>query len=158
EHVASASATAEFVDRWRAPGESRTKQWEERFGEVEYLPLGEQAWNAALKEAGTSAEQVDRVAVVGPHARAVKSLTRRLGVRDGAVATDLTGTVGQTGAAHPALALSALLDGAAPGEVLAVVALADGADVFVFRGAEPLADREIHRPVASQLEHQAPVT
>lgn len=158
EHVASASATAEFVDRWRAPGESRTKQWEEKFGEVEYLPLGEQAWNAALKEAGTSADQIDRVAVVGPHARAVKSLTRRLGVRDDAVAPDLTATIGQTGAAHPALALSALLDGAAPGEVLAVVALADGADVLVFRGTEALANRENHRPVASQLEHRAPVT
>ena len=33
ELLGGASATDEFVDRWRAPGEQRAKLWEERFGE-----------------------------------------------------------------------------------------------------------------------------
>ena len=41
--VGGASATAEFLDRWRVPGEAFSKQWEERFGEHAYLPLVEQA-------------------------------------------------------------------------------------------------------------------
>ncbi|HEY3188219.1 MAG TPA: hydroxymethylglutaryl-CoA synthase, partial [Solirubrobacteraceae bacterium] len=32
EAVASSSSTAEFLDRWRAPGERASRQWEERFG------------------------------------------------------------------------------------------------------------------------------
>ena len=54
------SATEEFLDRWRTPGDRRSKVWEERFGEIKYVPLGEQAWNAALKDAGLAADQVDR--------------------------------------------------------------------------------------------------
>ena len=48
EFLAAASATEEFVDRWRTPGDARSKAWEERFGETKYLPLVEQAWQAAL--------------------------------------------------------------------------------------------------------------
>jgi len=159
EFLGAASATSEFLDRWRTPGEHRTKQWEEKFGEVEYLPLGEQAWNAALKEAGLTAEQVDRVAVVGPHGRAVKSLSRRLGVRDDAMRADLTSTIGQTGAAHPALALCGLLDEAEPGQVLAVVSLADGADVVLVRATGAVRSSTATGPsLASQIEQHGSVS
>src|SRR5207253_655367 len=43
EPVASGSATAEFLERWRLPGEPASRQWEERFGEHVYVPLGESA-------------------------------------------------------------------------------------------------------------------
>ena len=44
--------TAEFTDRWRAPGEAFAQLWEERFGEHVYVPLAEQAVTAALKDSG----------------------------------------------------------------------------------------------------------
>jgi 3-hydroxy-3-methylglutaryl CoA synthase len=157
-YLGGGSATSEFIDRWRAPGEVRTKQWEEKFGEVEYAPLGEQAWNTALKAAELSAEQIDRVAVVGPHARAVKTVARKLGVRDGVFAEDLTATVGQTGATHPALALASMLDDASPGEALAVVSLADGADVVVFRVTDTIIEARPSRSVRAQVERGAPIT
>ena len=40
EFVATASATDEFTDRWRSPGDRVSKLWEERFGENRYLALG----------------------------------------------------------------------------------------------------------------------
>src|SRR3954447_1442293 len=39
EHLGGASATEEFVDRWRTPGSQTTRRWEERFGETVYLPM-----------------------------------------------------------------------------------------------------------------------
>jgi hydroxymethylglutaryl-CoA synthase len=153
ELLGGASATSEFLDRWRAPGDDRTKQWEEKFGEVQYLPLGEEAWNAALKQAEVSAEQVDRVAVVGPHGRAVRAVARRLGVADDAFATDLTATIGQAGAAHPGMALTGMLDEARPGEVVALVSLADGADVVVLRITDSAGERHPARPLSRQIEH-----
>src|SRR2546426_1088892 len=48
EHLGGASATEEFLDRWRRPGEPRSKLWEERFGETKYVALGERAWREAL--------------------------------------------------------------------------------------------------------------
>jgi 3-hydroxy-3-methylglutaryl CoA synthase len=152
EYLGGASATDEFVDRWRAPGDARSKQWEERFGETKYLPLGEQAWNAALKAAELSAEQVDVVIATGMHARAVKALGKRLGVDPAVVADDLAASVGITGTAHPALLLARALEGARPGQVIALVALADGADVLLFRTTDALGATPAPRPVDRQVE------
>ena len=43
ELVSTASATDEFTDRWRSPGDRVSKLWEERFGENNYLALGQEA-------------------------------------------------------------------------------------------------------------------
>ena len=102
EFLGGASATDEFVDRWRAPGEQRAKLWEERFGETRYLDLGRDAWTRALKNAGVAVEDVARVGVTGMHGRAVKALSGKLGVGGDVVVDDLSGTVGQAGASPPA--------------------------------------------------------
>jgi len=151
EYLGGASVTDEFLDRWRTAGDRRSRMWEERFGETRYVPLGVEAWQAALKVAGVTAEDVDRVAVTGMHGRAAKAVVRALGVRDGALADDLSATVGQTGAAHAGLVLASMLEQAAPDEVVAVVSLADGADVLVFRTTTALADWSAAEPVADQI-------
>ena len=151
EFLGGASVTDEFLDRWRTPGDRRSRTWEERFGETRYVPLGTDAWQSGLKAAGVTAEDVDRVVVTGMHGRAAKALGRKLGVRDGALADDFSTTVGQTGAAHAALVLASLLEQSAPGEVVAVVSLADGADVLVFRTTAALADWSPADPVADQV-------
>jgi len=151
EYLGAGAATDEFVDRWRAPGEHRSKVWEERFGETKYVPLGEQAWQAALKRAELTPDDVTRAAVTGLHARAVKALGARLGVHDGGLVDDLSTAVGTTGTAHPALLLASMLETAAPGDVLALVMLADGADVLMFRVTEAIAQSAPARPVADQI-------
>ncbi len=148
EYLGGASATREFLDRWRAPGELRTHNWEERFGEQRYGALATQAWDAALKDAGVDADQVRRVAISGPQARAATALSKRLGAAGIDVADSLGAQVGFTGAAHPALLLASLLDDAEPGQVIALVSLADGADVFVFRTTEAIA---AHREAVASL-------
>lgn len=156
ELIGSASATSEFTDRWRVPGEPRSRLWEERYGETQYVPLGEQAWNAALKDAGLTAEQVDRIVLTGPHARAVTAFGRKIGAGDRVVG-DFAATVGYTGAAAPALLLGAALDDAGPGQVIALVSLADGADVLLFRATDAIASFAAARPVAAQAASGAPV-
>lgn len=151
EYRGGASVTEEFLDRWRAPGEAASHQWEERFGEARYVPVGEQAWTNALKAAGVSAADVGRVVVTGVHPRAVKSLVRRLGVDPSAVAPDLSDTVGNTGAAHAALCLTAVLEDAGAGQVVAVVNLADGADVVVLRTTDRIGAWSPARSVEAQV-------
>lgn len=151
EYLGGASVSDEFLDRWRTAGDRRSRTWEERFGETRYVPLGADAWHAGLKAAGVTAEAVDRVVVTGMHGRAAKAVGRALGVRDGVLADDLGSTVGQTGAAHAGLVLAAMLEEASPGEVVAVVSLADGADVLVFRTTPALAAWSAADPVAAQV-------
>lgn len=157
EYLGTGSATDEFLDRWRTVGDPFSRTWEERFGEMRYVPLGERAWNEALKSAGLIPEQIDHAIVTGLHGRAVTRLTGRLGVRDGAVVDTLASTVGNTGAAHPALLLTRVLERARPGEVVALVILADGADVFLFRTAGGVDDRRVPRAVDEQIERGAPI-
>jgi hydroxymethylglutaryl-CoA synthase len=157
ELLAGASATGEFVDRWRTPGEIRSKLWEDRFGELEYVPLGERAWNAALKRAELSADQVDRLIVTGLHARAVRSLGGKLGATNAKPVDDLAANVGNTGAAQPALLLTSALETAEPGQTIALVVLADGADVLLFRTTDAVGSFTPARAVAAQVEAGAPL-
>ena len=71
ELVAQASSTAEFLDRWRAPGSSSSQLWEERFGETVYVPLAQAAITDACKQSGITAETIDHLVVTGPHTRSV---------------------------------------------------------------------------------------
>jgi hydroxymethylglutaryl-CoA synthase len=147
EFLAAASATEEFLDRWRTPGDSRSKIWEERFGEGRYVALGIEAWESAMKRSGLTSGDVDAVIVTGAHGRAVANVAKKIGAP---VVDDLTATIGYTGTAHPGLVLAASLHDAAqgkPGKTIALVSLADGADVLVFRTTPAIADYTPSRPV-----------
>jgi len=66
--------------------------------------------------------------------------------------------VGNTGAAHPGLLLASALDVAEPGAVIALVVLADGADVLVFRATDALPAHRASPSVAEQLQGGREVT
>jgi 3-hydroxy-3-methylglutaryl CoA synthase/uncharacterized OB-fold protein len=157
EFLGAASATEEFLERWRTPGSSRSRQWEERFGEVAYAPLAEQAWNAALKQTGLDVDRIDRVIVAGMHSRAVRSISSRLGVTKEQLVDDLAGTVGNTGTPHALLLLAGALEVASPGQTIAVVVLADGVDALVFRTTEAIASYRPARTVAAQIANGGPL-
>ena len=152
EYLGGASTSEEFVDRWRVPGDPRSRQWEERFGEMRYVPLGTEAFKLGLDRAGVAPADVARVIVTGSHARAVKQVGTKVSAGTGGLADDLALTVGNAGAAHPLLLLAHALDAAEPGQVLALVVLSDGADVFFFRTTGAIATRSERRTVAHQLE------
>ena len=155
EFLGSASLTDEFVERWRAPGELRTRVWDEKFSEITYVPLGVQAWNSALASADLTASDVAAAAVVAPSQRVARSVGGKL---DGVhLIDDLSGLVGNAAAAQPGLLLSALLEQAEPGQVLALVVLADGADVLLFRATDALSSYRPARPLAVQLDAGAPL-
>ncbi len=133
EPLGAASATAEFLDRWRLPGEPASRQWEERFGEHAYVPLGEAALTEALKHAGVTAAAITRLIVAGPHGRAVKRVAASAGVKKEAIADDLLASIGNAGAAHAGLMFAAAFDAAQADDLIAVVSLADGADASIWR-------------------------
>ncbi len=158
EHIGTGVATEEFIERWRAPGSDRSKQWEDRFGETKYVPLGGRAFKQALGDAGIEADSVDVVVVTGMHARAAKALAGRLGATNARVADDLAATVGNTGAAHAQLLLAHALESAGPGKIIALVVLADGVEVLLFRTTPTIAEYRPMRAVATQIANGAELT
>jgi 3-hydroxy-3-methylglutaryl CoA synthase len=151
EHLGSGTATEEFVDRWRVEGD-RAKQWEERFGEQKYVPLAEEAWNAALKHAELSPEQIDMMIVTGVHPRAARSIAGRLGTSRARAVDDLSASVGNTGTAHPAMLLASALESAEPGQTIGLVVLADGVETLVLRATDAIAAWTAPRSLRRQIE------
>jgi 3-hydroxy-3-methylglutaryl CoA synthase/uncharacterized OB-fold protein len=131
EFLGSASVTAEFLDRWREPGEVRTRTWEDRFGVAEYVPLVSRAVDAALGRCELKREQIDFVALSLPHPRALGLAQREF--EPAQVAASTTAGSGYFGAADLGFRLAAVLDVAEPGQRIMVVGVADGADALIFQ-------------------------
>jgi hydroxymethylglutaryl-CoA synthase len=151
ELIGQGSATAEFLDRWRAPGAAASRVWEERFGEQAYGPLAEAAMADALKQAGLTPGQVDHLIVAGLPARAVKRTVLAAGVAAEAITDNLAASIGNAGTAQPGILLADVLDRAGPDETILLVVLADGATALALRTTEALASHRQAQPVAAQI-------
>jgi 3-hydroxy-3-methylglutaryl CoA synthase/uncharacterized OB-fold protein len=149
--VAQASATGEFLDRWRLPDASSSRVWEERFGAQAYAPLVDAALADALKEADLTPERVDHLVVAGLHARAVKQAVKASGVPAQAVVDDRVAQVGNSGTAQAGVLLADVLDRAQPGESIVVTVLGDGVTVLVLRATDALTAHRQPRPVNAQV-------
>jgi 3-hydroxy-3-methylglutaryl CoA synthase/uncharacterized OB-fold protein len=146
------SSTIEVLDRWRLPAERVARVWEERFGEHAYVPAAQTAFADVCKATDTTPDALAHVIVTGVHARAARVVTRSLGVRPEAVVDDLGASVGNTGTAHPGLLLAHALERAAPGDRIAVVVIADGADAVILEATDALGSVVARRTLAEQLE------
>ncbi len=158
EFIGRGVATEEFLDRWRVPGENRSKSWEERFGETRYAALAPAAWAAALQSTGLRASDIDHLVVTGTHDRANTNVARSLGTRTDALVDSLAVTVGNTGAAHPGLLLASALEHAQPEQVIALVVLADGVEVLLFRTTDAIATFTPTRTVEAQVVAHGTIT
>ncbi len=151
EYLGGANMTAEFLDRWRTPGESASRVWEERFGEFVYVPLGAQAWKKALDSTDTTLEEIDHLIVTGVHPRAARAVVAGAGVRKEAIVDEMAATLGNTGTAQAGIMFADVLDRAKPDQVIAVLLLADGASVMLFRTTEAITRYQRRQTVAGQL-------
>jgi 3-hydroxy-3-methylglutaryl CoA synthase/uncharacterized OB-fold protein len=146
EVLAEESATAEFLDRWRTPGESFSRVWEERFGLEVYLPLIREVSARALAAAGI--ETPDHVIVSSPHARAARTAAA-------AFENVAAVSIGYAGTADAGLALVDALERAAPRQTILMVLAADGCDATVLRTTAALPGYRDGRPTLAQQLGQA---
>ena len=151
ELIGRSAATDEFLDRWRTPGDTRSRVWEERFGETRYATMAAQAFAGVLADAGIEADAVDRLLIAGMHPRAVKAAGAKLSGGRDVLADHVTPAIGQTGGAHPLLLLAAALEEAGPGETIVLLNLADGADAFAVRTTDAIAATSPIDPIADQI-------
>ena len=144
--VAEASATGEFLDRWRTPGSHSSAQWEERFGLEAYVPLITDAATRALAAAGV--ERPDHVIVSSPHTRAAAAAAKRFA---GAQPEEAP-RIGYAGAADPGVRLAAVLDRAAPGDTILLIVAADGCDAAILRVTGAIQGGRAATPVAGAAD------
>lgn len=148
DFLGSASATMEIMDRWRPAGETTARSWEERFGEAAYLEVADKVVSTALTKAGVRGAPVEFL-VSGAHFRAVAAVRKMFAER---ATADLSAETGHCGTAHGALLLISALEQAEPGQIFALVSLADGVDVLVFRATDSLAGSRPALSLRAQLD------
>src|SRR4029453_6123326 len=119
-------------------------------GEHAYVPRADAAITSVLKQAGATAGEIATLIVAGPHGRANKRAQAAVGAKPEAIADDLTGIVGNTAAARAGPLLADALDRAKAGDLIAMVSLADGCDVTIWRATAALAAHRQKVPVAKQ--------
>ncbi|MCC7362855.1 MAG: hydroxymethylglutaryl-CoA synthase family protein [Dehalococcoidia bacterium] len=150
EYVGGASVSAEFLDRYRAPGEQVSQVWEERFGEFVYVPLAQKAFKDSLSAANVTLEHIDHFVVAGMHGRANKAFVGSSGVRKEAVTDDAVTVIGNSGTAQAGIMLADVLDRAQPDQLITVVFVADGVTVMHFRTTAAIASYQRATTVAAQ--------
>ena len=156
EIVAQASTTAEFLDRWRLPGQLASSRWEERFGLEVYMPLIREAVGRALAQA--ELEKPDHVIVSSPHARVAAAAAKALPAGQARDADRATLPIGNAGAADAGLRLAAVLDVAEPGQTILLVSAVDGCDALVLRVGPAIAEARRGVPVSDQAGSGREVT
>jgi len=146
--IGRASATEEVLDVWRTPEMPFARQWEERFGEEVFVPVMVDVLERALAEAGAEVKDLAKVLVDGTSRRAASAFVRAVRLAPEQVGDSLGGEVGRAGAAHAGLMLAHALDDAVPGDRIAVLCAADGADAAIVEVTEAITSGRPRRSVA----------
>ncbi|GGL10052.1 OB-fold domain-containing protein [Nocardia jinanensis] len=151
EVIGEYSLSAEVLDRWRAPGDPRGSQWEERFGLEAYLPLAKRVAGEALSAAGLAT--ADHLVVVSPNSAVRK--------KAGSIAAAIPLAevpLGHAGAVDFGFGLAHALDIARPGETILLLSVADGCDAVVLRTTPRLARGRQAVPLLAQCAGGVPVS
>jgi hydroxymethylglutaryl-CoA synthase len=159
EIEASASLTREYLDTWRNQGERFAHSWEERFALTQaYNPLFKKVIHDALAKAGVTISDIAKVVLDAPNQRAADEIIRELKIDSSKVADSLALTVGQTGAAHAPLMLTAVLPASKPGDRILLVTVGDGADAIVLKVTPAAAAFHPIHSVGRMVESKGDVT
>ena len=153
EFVAAQSSTVDFIDHFRGATEVYDYTWEERWirdeGLVKIVPP---CIEQALAKAGLDGGGVDHFIMPSTIGRAVAGIARKVGIANGAVADNLHGLMGESGAAHPLIMLLHVLETRAkPGETIVLSSFGQGCDVLVLRATAALASHRSAGGVADAL-------
>jgi hydroxymethylglutaryl-CoA synthase len=145
---------ADFVDHYRASGESFDYVLEERWArEAGWFELAPRTVSALLDEHGIDPASINHVVIPAATATARK-VASLAGLREDALADTLAARCGDTGCGHALLMLAQVLGRAAPGELILVVGFGQGVDALLFRATAAVADRRPLRGVDGCLAHR----
>jgi 3-hydroxy-3-methylglutaryl CoA synthase len=138
--LAAHTVTVDFIDHFRAAGETFDYTWEERWIRDEGLAkIVPGAVQRALAKCGIAAGDVAHFVMPSTIARAVVGIAKDIGVPATAVRDNLDRVCGETGTAHPLLMLAHTLETQAkPGDRIVVVGFGQGCDVIVLEATAAL--------------------
>ncbi len=151
------------IDTWRVRDGRYLQTDDEAYtNQVGYFAMMKQSVAGLLQASGVAAADVKGVAAYVPDGRAYMKMAKQspLGAAFMAMgrqgpAPSLLMQAGNLGTAFAIAQLALLLETAEPGDHIALVGYGDGADAFLFRVTEAIANRPPKRPTAAWLNTKA---
>jgi hydroxymethylglutaryl-CoA synthase len=144
--VGRSSLTVDFVGHFREAGRPFDYQWEERWVREEgYGKLVPRLVGQLLENTGVAPSDVAQFCLPASLRRVDHAAARAIGLRPESIADQLAAGCGDSGAAHPLLMLADALHSAKPGDLIMVVAFAQGGDALLFEATDAvtaLAERD----------------
>ncbi|MFZ0887718.1 MAG: OB-fold domain-containing protein [Candidatus Binataceae bacterium] len=155
EFVGSHQLTVDFVDHYRSAHDAFDYSWEERWIRDEgYLKIVPRAIKALLDREEVAASRIAYFILPCTFPKLAQRIAKMLGIGEAAVADNLDGKVGDTGAAHSLLLLAHALEQARPGEHILVAGFGQGCDALLFRTTERLASFSPRLGIRGHLERK----
>jgi hydroxymethylglutaryl-CoA synthase len=131
--LAAHSTVDEMTDFWRRPDQSFVAGWEERFAVTQgYQRIVRQTVGELFERTGVGPSEISKAIFYAPDAGSLAGVAKSLGLKPEQIPDHLLSSVGNTGAAMPALVLNSVLEQAEAGDKLLVVGYGSGADALLF--------------------------
>ena len=157
EFVSAHSTAVDFVDSYRSDGFRFDVRSEERWIRDEgYMKLVPEAATAVLQQAGVDPASVARFILPAADSRTVAAVAKKIGIGKEAVADNLLGVCGISGAAHALLMLAHSLETARAGDLLLVIGFGQGCDALLLKATGRLAEFRPRNGVSGALRSRRP--
>lgn len=139
--LGSHSLTLDFVDHFRGSGEAFDYSWEERWIRDEgFARIVPAAVKALLEKVGVAGADIAHFILPCPFPRMDQQLAGRCGIDPARVRDNLSGRIGDSGAAHALLMLVDALEVAKPGEKILVAQFGQGCDALLFEATPAIGE------------------
>ncbi|MCX7568098.1 OB-fold domain-containing protein [Sulfitobacter sp. F26169L] len=150
--VGSHTEAVDFVDHYRGEDGEFDYAWEERWVRDEgHMKITPRAIKALLESTGVDGASISQFCYPAAARGVAAKVAKAAGLPDGAVADNLQGNIGETGAAHPLLMLALALESAKPGDRILVASFGQGCDALLFEATDAITNRPAIG-IASQIE------
>ena len=149
EFLGSYSMNRDFTDHIRDMGQRFDKTWEERWiRDLGYSKIIPEVVKGLLAKLGMEIGDFSKIVFPCYFDREHRSLTKKLGI---ASQNTMMATVGETGAAHPLLMLTAALEEAKPGDKILVASFGNGSDALAFQVTDAIENARDRKATAYNL-------
>ncbi len=159
EVVGVASVSEEFTHLWRIEGEPFVQAFSGKFSNTYgYARDMAEVVRDLLASHGLAPQDIARLALYAPDARAATDLAKELGFDPKRqLVPPAVATIGSAGVADAFLALAVALDGAQPGDWIVVAAYGEGADAVLLRVTEEITRRRPTRSLQDWIDAKQPL-
>ena len=155
ELIGVEQTSVDFVDHYRARGETFDYPWEERWVRDEgYMKIVPRTVGALLDRVAVEAKSIDHFIMPCTLRGVPQRLARCIGLEEAAIRDNLHAVMGEAGAAHPLVMLAHTLETASADQHILLIGWGQGCDALLLRATGGLTGARPKSGITGSLERR----